>query len=258
MAEAGDRAAPPPREELRPVTLLFAEVAPGRRLDPEALREVVTSSLAAVIAQVEALDGRITSVSGPGLQAIWGAPKSHEDDPERALRAAYRSLSAAPTLLRIGVETGPAVVGPLGGGGRVSYGALGDVVSIAASLQSRARPGTALVGPVTRAATGHLFSWGQQERLADPSAGQANEAEEASPPEEATQPGEASPTGKASPIAEASQASEPLTASYLREPLAQAGQSRIATRGPLVGRVAEVAVLAAAFRAARDDGLAAR
>jgi class 3 adenylate cyclase/tetratricopeptide (TPR) repeat protein len=206
-----------PREELRPVTLLFAEIAPARRLDPEALREVVTSSLAAVIAQVEALDGWVTSVSGPGLQAIWGAPRSHEDDPERALRAAYRALSAVPAMLRIGVETGPAVVGALGGGGRVSYGALGDVVSVAASLQSRARPGAALVGPVTMAAAAHLFSWGQQERVAD-------------------------------------SAGEPLTASYLGEPLAQAGQSRIATRGPLVGRAAEVAVLEAAFLAARDDG----
>jgi len=219
LAEDGAAAASP-REELRPVTLLFAEIAPARRLDPEALREVVTSSLAAVIAQVEALDGWVTSVSGPGLQAIWGAPRSHEDDPERAVRAAYRALSAAPAMLRIGVETGPAVVGPLGGGGRVSYGALGDVVSVAASLQSRARPGLALVGPVTRAAAGHLFSWGQQERVADP----------------AGEPG------------------EPLTASYLGEPLAQAGQSRIATRGPLAGRAAEVAVLEAAFSAARDEG----
>ena len=220
-ATSAPAAEAPPREELRPVTLLFAEIAPARRLDPEALREVVTSSLAAVIAQVEALDGRVTSVSGPGLQAIWGAPRSHEDDPERALRAAYRALSAASASLRIGVETGPAVVGPLGGGGRVSYGALGDVVSVAASLQSRARPGTVLVGPVTKAAAGHLFDWGERERVAGP---------------------------------EGEPASEPLVACYLGEPLAQARQSRIATRGPLVGRAAEVAALEAAFRAARDDG----
>ncbi|HTU73883.1 MAG TPA: AAA family ATPase [Trebonia sp.] len=230
----------PPREELRLVTLLFAEIAPARRLDPEALREVVTSALAAVIAQVEALDGRVTSVSGPGLQAIWGAPRSHEDDPERALRAAYRALAAAPAMLRIGVETGPAVVGPLGGGGRVSYGALGDVVSVAASLQSLATPGTALVGPVTRAAAGHLFSWGSQERVADPA---DPAAELAAGP--AAQPAVGPAPGPAS---------QPLTASYLGEPLAMAGQSRIATRGPLVGRAAEVAVLEAAFRAARDEG----
>ena len=68
---------PTPREELRPVTMLFAEVgAPAGQLDPEALREVVGSALAAVIAEVEALGGRVTSVSGRGLQAMWGAPRS--------------------------------------------------------------------------------------------------------------------------------------------------------------------------------------
>jgi class 3 adenylate cyclase len=159
---------PAPREELRPVTVLFAEVSAlgGSAMpDPEAVREIVGSSLAAVIAEVEALGGRVTSVSGRGLQALWGAPRAHEDDPERSMRAAYRCLAAVAALpapapaLRIGVESGPAVVGPIGGGEKVEYGALGDVVAVAASLQSLARPGSALVGPATRAAAGHLFSW---------------------------------------------------------------------------------------------------
>jgi DNA-binding SARP family transcriptional activator len=63
--------------------------------------------------------------------------------------------------LRIGLETGPAVLGPIGGGGRVEYGAVGEVVSLAATLQVLARPGYALVGPVTRAAVGSLFTWGE-------------------------------------------------------------------------------------------------
>ncbi|HEY6788369.1 MAG TPA: AAA family ATPase, partial [Trebonia sp.] len=236
-----------PREELRPVTMLFAEVgAPAGRLDPEALREVVGSALAAVITEVEALGGRVTSVSGRGLQAMWGAPRAHEDDPERALRAAYRILATIQNAdnsnerpgasdgtavsipaLCIGVETGPAVVGAIGGG-RIEYGALGDVVAVAAHLQSRARPGTALVGPATRAAAGHLFTWGPPE------------------PVDASLPG-ASVLG-AVPLAGAGPDAAALAAAPLGEPLASAGQLRLRTRGPLVGRAAELAVLDAALK----------
>ena len=159
--------------------MLFAEVAAPAGLASavglETLRELVGGSLAAVIAEVEGLGGTVTSVSGRGLQAMFGAPEAHEDDPERAVLAAFRALSATATAaaateggtaLRIGVETGPAVVGPIGGGAKVEYGALGDVVSVAAALQSAARPGSVLVGPATRAVTGHLFSWGGGEEVA--------------------------------------------------------------------------------------------
>ncbi len=78
--------------------MLFAEVAApaglAARLGLEALRDHVGASLAAVIAEVEALGGTVSSVSGRGLQAMFGAPQAHEDDPERAVRAAYRALSA--------------------------------------------------------------------------------------------------------------------------------------------------------------------
>jgi DNA-binding SARP family transcriptional activator/class 3 adenylate cyclase len=221
---------PAPREELRPVTVLFAEVSAhgGSAMpDPEAIREIVGRSLAAVIAEVEAFGGRVTSVSGRGLQALWGAPRAHEDDPERSLRAAYRCLAAVAALpapapaLRIGVESGPAVVGPIGGGGKVEYGALGDVVAVAASLQSLATPGSALVGPATRAAAGHLFSWAPSQQAADVPGG----------------------------------------AGYLGEPLAQpaAAHARLdhlahSRPAPLVGRKAEVAVLDGAFRAAVEQG----
>ena len=151
-----------PREELRTVSVLFAEVAAPSGLSLELLRDTVSASLAAVIAEVEALGGTVTSVSGGGIQAMFGAPQAHEDDPERAVRAAFRALNAAEAgTVRIGVETGHALLGPIGAGGRVEYGAVGDVVATAAALQARARPGSALIGPVTRAATGHLFTWAE-------------------------------------------------------------------------------------------------
>ena len=126
--------------------------------------------LAAVIAEVEALGGTGDVGVRGGLQAMFGAPEAHEDDPERAARAAFRALAAVAAIdgghLRIGVETGAAVLGPIGGGARVEYGAVGEVVGQAAALQALARPGSALVGPVTRAAAGHLFAWGAAEETA--------------------------------------------------------------------------------------------
>src|SRR6201996_7449058 len=166
--EAGPpRTQAPAREELRTVSVLAAEVTAAGPADPEELRDVTGRCLAAVIAEVEALGGTVTSVSGGGLQAMFGAPEAHEDDPERAARAAFRALAAVAAIdggtLRIGVETGPAVLGPIGGGARGEYGAVGEVVGQAAALQALTRPGSALVGPVTRAAAGHLFAWGAAE-----------------------------------------------------------------------------------------------
>ena len=197
------------REELRTVSVLAAEVVAGGPEDPESLREVVGRGLAAVIAEVEPLGGTVTSVSGQGIQAMFGAPEAHEDDPERAVRAAFRALAAAGGTLRIGVETGPAVLGPLGGGGRVEYGAVGEVVGQAAALQAAARPGSALVGPVTRAAIGHLFSWGAS--------------------------------------AQVTAGATALTATSLGGPRPRAAGRRLRPGGPLVGRQAELEVLGAAL-----------
>ena len=221
---------PLPREERRPVSVLFAEVAAPAGLAGavglETLRELVGGSLAAVITEVEALGGTVTSVSGRGLQAMFGAPQAHEDDPERAVLAAFRALTAAATTeaaaeggtaLRIGVESGPAVVGPVGGGAKVEYGAFGDAVSVAAALQSAARPGAVLVGPATRAVTGHLFTWGAGE--------------------------EVSLGGNA----------RPLVASYLEAPRARVGERRprgVGGRAALIGRDAEMRVIETALRQA--------
>ena len=147
----------PLKEERRLVSVLFAEISGpvgmGRRLDPEDFRQVVGEALAGLIAEVEGLGGTVTSVSGAGLAALFGAPEAHEDDPERAVRAGSRILRVAAgshrpeqgTLsVRVGIESGPAVVGPIAGG--AGYGAVGEVVGAAASLQSAAKAGSVLVG----------------------------------------------------------------------------------------------------------------
>jgi class 3 adenylate cyclase len=220
------------RQERKVVSVLFAEVAGpaalANKLDPEDLCEVVSEALATVIAEVEGLGGTVTSVSGGGLAAVFGAPEAHEDDPERAVRSAFRALSAMTSpsgagwsAVRIGIETGPAVVGPIGGGTKVEYGAVGEVVGIAASLQSVARWGSVLVGPATRAAAEGLFDWG--------------------------------PTEKVALITD----TKPVVASYLERPKVRGARrlSRLGGRAPLVGREAELAVLDSALReAVRGQG----
>ncbi|HXW80276.1 MAG TPA: AAA family ATPase, partial [Acidimicrobiales bacterium] len=216
-AEASSR--PAPRDERRLVTVLFAEltgpVVAGKRFGPEDVRDIVGGALAGVVTHVESLGGTVTSVSGAGLVALFGAPVAHEDDPERALRAAYRSLDSVGgnggwMLARLGVETGQAVVGPLYGS-TSHYGAFGDVVATAAALQSVAKPGSVLVGPATRAAAGGSFLWGPTEEVAT------------------------------------SPALKGILATYVERPTArptgQVGRRGLAGSAPVVGREAELAAL---------------
>jgi class 3 adenylate cyclase/tetratricopeptide (TPR) repeat protein len=214
------------REERKVVSVFFAGVTgPGLAsdMDPEDLRNVIGGVLTAVIAEVERLGGTVTSISGGGLAAIFGAPEAHEDDPERAVRAGFRALLAVASpsgtgssAVRIGIETGPAVVGPIGGGAKVEYGAVGEVTGVAAALQSVARVGSVLVGPATRGATEALFDWGPTEEVV-------------------------LTTGTRS-----------VVASYLEGPKAHGAGSRgqRGGRSRLVGRAAELAILDGALREA--------
>ena len=147
-------------------------MANARNADPEDVRAAVGGALARVITEVEGLAGVVTSISGRGLEAVFGAPEAHEDDPERAVRAAFRALSAGARrsgrdelATRIGIETGPAVLGPIGAGTKFEYGPVGTVVSEAAAIQSFAKPGSILVGPATRTSTEGIFTWGPTEEV---------------------------------------------------------------------------------------------
>ena len=206
---------------------------PGRAgagaLGLEALRELVGGSLAAVIAEVEALGGTVTSVSGRGpagdVRRAGGARGRSGTGRPRGLprpvrrRRRRRRRGRRRRDRRCGSAWRPArrwwarsAAAP-----RWSTRAFGDVVSVAAALQSAARPGSVLVGPATRAVTGHLFSWGAAEEVAlaaDP---------------------------------------RPLVASYLDAPRARVGRPAAdgsAAGATLVGRDAELRVLDAALRAA--------
>ena len=143
------------RDERRDVTALFADLvgstALGERLDPEELKLVVGDAVARMVTAVEAFGGTVKDLAGDGVLALFGAPVAHEDDAERAVRAAMRIVDDIASFarevaeawgidalnVRVGIDTGPVVTGSIGAGDRVEYSALGDAVNVAARLQSQ-------------------------------------------------------------------------------------------------------------------------
>jgi class 3 adenylate cyclase len=147
----------------RPVTALFADVvgstALAESMDPEDWAELMADVTTRMGRVVERYGGRVGQVLGDGILAFFGAPVAHEDDPQRAVRAALdlvrdiqvfgrtRPLPDGGTLrIRVGVNTGPVVVrDAVAADGRRDATALGDAVNVAARLQAEARPDTVLV-----------------------------------------------------------------------------------------------------------------
>ncbi|HYZ13080.1 MAG TPA: AAA family ATPase [Actinomycetota bacterium] len=159
------------REERKVVTALFADVVGSTRLmeelDPEDAREVLGAAVRRMVEAVEAFGGTIKDLAGDGVLALFGAPVAHENDAERAIRSALRivrdvDVDESSVSVRVGIETGLVVLGPVGAGGRVEYGATGDAVNTAARLQAHAPPGGILVGRITRREVDDLFDWGAE------------------------------------------------------------------------------------------------
>jgi class 3 adenylate cyclase/tetratricopeptide (TPR) repeat protein len=147
-------------EERKVVTVLFCDLvgftARAERLDPEDVRAVLAPYHAGVRAELERHGGTVEKFIGDAVMAVFGAPIAHEDDPERAVRAALaiREFAVADGLeLRIGITTGEALVSldarPAEGEGIAS----GDVVNTAARLQSAAPVNGILVDETTARAT---------------------------------------------------------------------------------------------------------
>src|SRR2546428_5609816 len=150
------------REERKVVTVLFADLvgftARAEAMDPEDVRAVLAPYHARLRTELESYGGTVEKFIGDAVVALFGAPVAHEDDPERAVRAALAIRDwiveqAQDLQVRIAVTTGEALVTldarPSEGEGM----AAGDVVNTAARLQTAAPPNGVLVGDTTRLAT---------------------------------------------------------------------------------------------------------
>jgi class 3 adenylate cyclase/tetratricopeptide (TPR) repeat protein len=210
------------REERKVVTVLFADLvgftARAERLDPEDVRALLTAYHDCVRAELERHGGTVENLVGDGVMALFGAPVAHEDDPERAVRAALairdalaeinRADLSAELHVRMGINTGEALVSLGGDAGTGEALPAGDVVNTASRLEEAAPTDGILVGENTHRATENAISYRER------------------PPVEAK--------GKASPV----EAWEAL------DRRARFGVDvRQISRTPLVGRVRELRVL---------------
>jgi adenylate cyclase len=161
-------------DERRLVTVLFADLVgfTGRaeQSDPEAVRAFQRAYFAAVAAEIERFGGAVEKYIGDAAMALFGAPVAHDDDAERALRAALSVREAVARLeggseVRIGVNTGE-VVGGTAGPQAGDYSVSGDAVNVAARLQQAAAPNEILVGGVTRRLGAHAFAFAPREPAA--------------------------------------------------------------------------------------------
>ena len=161
---------PPPVAERRLVSVLFADLVGFTTLsegrDAEQVRELLTSYFDTTREVVARYGGTVEKFIGDAVMAIWGAPTAHEDDAERAVRAAMDLVEAVKGLggsvgngqlrARAGVLTGEAAV-TVGAEGQGMVA--GDLVNTASRLQSVADPGTVLVGQQTRDAASAAISF---------------------------------------------------------------------------------------------------
>jgi class 3 adenylate cyclase/tetratricopeptide (TPR) repeat protein len=152
----------PLAEERRRVTVLFADLsgytAVAERMDPEAVKAIVEGFLRRLGEEVERYGGTVDKYIGDNVMALFGAPVAHEDDAERAVRAALGMQAAMEEInaqassaygvtfaLRVGINTGEVLAGAVGD----AYTVTGDTVNVAARLQAAGRPGAVTVGERT-------------------------------------------------------------------------------------------------------------
>jgi class 3 adenylate cyclase/tetratricopeptide (TPR) repeat protein len=156
------------REERKVVTVLFADLvgftSRAERMDPEDVRALLAPYHAHLRSELERYGGTVEKFIGDAVMALFGAPVAHEDDPERAVRAAlairdWMREQEEELQLRIAVNTGEALISlgarPEAGEGMAS----GDVVNTTARLQAAAPVNGILVGESTYRATREMIDY---------------------------------------------------------------------------------------------------
>ena len=169
---AGQADAAPDEAERKLVTVLLCDVdepaEPARERDPEDVGNMLAEHLERVRAEVEDLGGQVEHVVGGLTMAVFGVPRTREDDTERAVRAALAirdalSLPAVAVRVRAAAATGEALVGHArAAGGRIT----GDLVTVCGRLLHTAPPGAVVVSAATERATARTIGYGSASLLA--------------------------------------------------------------------------------------------
>ncbi len=153
-----------PAAERRIVTVLFGDLSDftswSEDLDPERVGAVTDRVLAALAGAVKTFGGHVDKLTGDGIMAVFGAPVAHEDDAERAVRAALSMQRAvrrvlddergggAPVGLRVGLNSGEVIAGEIGSGAG-AYTSIGEQVGVAQRMESAAPPGGVMLSEST-------------------------------------------------------------------------------------------------------------
>jgi class 3 adenylate cyclase/tetratricopeptide (TPR) repeat protein len=172
LGVSAGEAAVDPSAERRVVTVLFGDLSEftswAEDLDPERVSILTDRVLAALTQSVVDFGGHVDKLTGDGIMAVFGAPTAHEDDAERAVRAAAQMQEAVRRLvadesgggrrlgLRVGLNTGEVLAGVQAA---LSYTVVGDTVNTASRLSDAAGVGGVLAGRDTALLTTETASW---------------------------------------------------------------------------------------------------
>lgn len=169
--------------ERRLVTILFSDVkgstAMAETLDPEEVLEIMNGAFEFLIPPITRHEGTLARLMGDAILAFFGAPLAHENDPERAVRAALEIIAGAQEYaahletergirgfnVRVGINTGLVVVGEAGSDLRVEYTAMGDAINLAARMEQSAPVGGILITQATYRLVQGLFEMTPQAPL---------------------------------------------------------------------------------------------
>ncbi len=162
--------------ERKLVTVLFADVANftaiAEKLDPEEVHQIMDECFKILMDEIHQYEGTINQFTGDGVMALFGAPVAHED---HAQRACYAALSIQKAIeeysekvkndrgvdfkMRLGLNSGPVIVGSIGDDLRMDYTAVGDTTNLASRMENMARPGNILVARETFKLTRDFFEF---------------------------------------------------------------------------------------------------
>jgi class 3 adenylate cyclase/tetratricopeptide (TPR) repeat protein len=158
--------------ERKLVTIMFADVsgftAMAEKMDPESVREVMNGCFERLVPVIEKYEGTVDKFMGDGIMVLFGAPKAHENDAERALRSALDMMEALNQFngeggtnlaLHFGISTGLVIAGGIGTRDRQEYSVMGDAVNLAARLEDASDSGMIFVGSNTYELTAPLFEF---------------------------------------------------------------------------------------------------